>query len=551
MTALALTPAQLQDAQQQNDTIQREQQMQQQEDTERALKTGRPQTNIQVPAPPLQKGKGEGCRNIKRIMLLGATHMSKKEEHKLTAPYAGKCLGVNEIEKLMSDVTAFYINKGFVTTRIYLPAQDLSTGTLNVQIVPGKVSEIKTDTSKTRINYLGNLFPGVAGHDLNLRDFEQGIDQINRLLSNNATIDIKPGTEPGDSIVTINNKPAAQPWHLNSTLDNYGASNTGRDQVGMTASFDNIAGLEDFTSLGLHKTLPLNENAHQATADNILISVPMGYSTLTFNYNQSNYDSTIHTGNLHLNGDDNAATVTLDHVVYRDQTSKASVNAALTNDITNTFINNQLITVSSRTLTYVTFGGNYSTQIKGGTATLGAGYSRGLRLLNALVDSADIVSSTPHAQFDKYTLNAGYARPFSYDKQNFSFSSQFSGQYAPDALYGSQQISVGGQYTVRGFQDEALANDDGYFLRNDLTWLKTASIKGHTINFRPLVALDVGSVGSVHPGTPHGTLVGAAVGTDLASGPFDFNILGGHPVVRPSSVPDPGLNILSRLSVTF
>jgi len=550
--ALALTPAQLQDAQQQNDKIQREQQIQQQEDQERALNTGRPQTNIQLPAPSLQKGKGEGCRKIKRVMLVDATHMSKKEQAALVAPYTGKCLGVEDIEKLMSDVTSFYINKGYVTTRIYLPAQDLSTGTLKVQIVPGKVSEIKTDEKKTQINYLGNIFPVVEGQDLNLRDFEQGIDQINRLLSNHATIDIQPGQEPGDSVVMINNNPDKH-WHINSTLDNYGALTTGRDQAGVTASFDNIAGLQDFTSIGLHKSLPLNDSEHQATSDNILISVPFGYSTLTVNYNQSDYDSTITSGatNLHLNGSENTATATLDHVVYRDQTSKASVNASLTNDITNTFIDNQLVNVSSRTLTYVTFGGNYSTQIKGGTATVGAGYSRGLRWLNAQTDPDSIGSAIPHAQFDKYTLNAGYTRPFTYDQQNLSFSSQFSGQYAPYALYGSQQFSLGGLYTVRGFLDEVLANDNGYYLRNDLTLLKSATINGNTVSFRPLVALDVGSVGSVHPGTQNGTIVGAAAGADFVVDAFDFNILAGHPVIRPGTIEDPGFNALCRLSITF
>jgi hemolysin activation/secretion protein len=224
---------------------------------------------------------------------------------------------------------------------------------------------------------------------------------------------------------------------------------------------------------------------------------------------------------------------------------------SLTNDITNTFIDSQLINVSSRTLTFVAFGGNYSTQIYGGNATAGAGYTRGLRLFNALADQDGIPSSTPHAQFDKYTLNAGYVRPFSCGHQNFSASTQFSGQYAPDALYGSQQFSIGGQYTVRGFLDEALANDNGYYLRNDLTWLQTLNVGGRAINFRPLVALDVGSVGSVHPGTQHGTLVGSAIGADLSSGPVELTGLAGYPLIKPDTVENPGLSFLGRLSMTF
>jgi len=551
-SAYALTGSQLQDAAQQNDRIQREQQIQQQQDMEKSEETGRPQTNIQVPAPVLPKGKGEGCRNIKRIQLLDATHMSKKEEAKIIAPFAGKCLGVNEIEKLMSDVTAFYINKGYVTTRIYLPAQDLSTGTLKLQIVAGKVSEIKTNEKQTQIHNLGMLFPGVAGGDLNLRDFEQGVDQINRLLSNHATIDIQPGTEPGDSVVVINNKPDAQPWHFNSTFDNYGSDTTGRNQIGVTASFDNIAGLQDFTSIGLHKSLPINDFYHQATSDNILIALPFGYWTLTGTYTQSDYDTTLTPATpQHLNGSEDVAALTVDYVVYRNQTDKATLTAALTNDISDTYIDALEVPQSSHTITYATLSGNYSKQINGATATLGAGYSRGLHFLDASTDAPDLPSATPHAEFDKFTVTAGYTKPFTYDQQNLSFSSQFSGQYAPNALYGSQQISLGGIYTVRGFLDEAIANDDGYFLRNDLTLLKSYTINGHTISFRPMVALDVGSAGSVHPGTEDGTLVGAAVGADVSLRAFDLNILAGHPLVRPSDVTDPGYNILSRLSVTF
>ncbi len=549
--AHAFTNAQIQSAQHQNDQILRQQQLQQQSEMDKALRLRR-HTHIQVPIPKMQKGHGKGCRLIKHIELLNAVHMSKKEARKLTAPFEGKCLGVDQIEKLMSGVTAFYIRKGYVTTRVYLPGQNLKTGILKLQIVPGVVQSIQTEKDKTHINYLGNIFPGIVGHDLNLRDFEQGIDQINRLLSNNATMDIAPGKQAGMSVVTIKNKPS-KPWHVSASYNDYGSATTGRDQTSVTASFDNLAGLQDFTSLTANKTLPFNNGYHEATAYSLLMSVPLGYSTQSFNYNKSNYNSTIHSGatNLHLNGTDNAGTLTLDRVVYRDQAGKADVSAALTNDVTNTYIDNQYISVSSRTLTYLTLGANYSTRLLGGAFNAGVGYARGLGFFNALHDGSSISSAVPHAQFDKYTLTAGYSRPFVAEKQQLVFSTQFSGQYAPYALYGSQQFSIGGLYTVRGFLDEEIANDDGFYLRNDLTLLKTAKFGKRTFNIRPLIALDVGAAGSVHAGTQAGMLAGAAVGTDISSGPVDFNILVGHPLIYPGTVGHPGFNLLGRLSITF
>lgn len=551
--AWAASPTDIQKSTQQSDRIQREQLLRQQEDIDRSIESHRPRTHIEVPAPSTQKGQGEGCRQIDHIELQDAVHMSKAEEAELVKPYVGKCLGVDEIQKLLSDITAFYINKGYVTTRAYLPAQDLSKGTLTIKIVPGKVSRLETDKKETRLYHLGNVFPGVVGNDLNLRDFEQGIDQINRLLSNNAAIDIRPGALAGTSDVVIKNTPGF-PWHLNLTADNYGASNTGRNQLGATASLDNLTGFNDFLSVTQRNTVPFRDDGKQSAATSGLFSVPYGYATLTAGITGSDYDSTLHasSGNsLHLNGDNQLIFVTLDRVVHRDQKGKASVYATLTNEMTNSFLEGEKITVSSRELSYLQLGTSYNTSVFGGSVNLGAAYTRGLAMLGSLEDPAGLSNAAPHAQFNKYTLTAGYNRPFDLARNQLIFSTQFSGQYAPVALYGSQQFSVGGMYSVRGFLMEQLANDNGYYLRNDLTLVKSLDVAGRKVALRPFVAFDVGSVDSGHAETQEGTLAGAAVGIDLVCGPVNFNIFTGYPLSYPHGVSNEGFSWLSRLSLTF
>lgn len=551
--AHAASPADVKEATQESNRIQRDQQLRQQDDIDRSLERHHGQTHIEVPALPAQKGHGTGCVKIAHVVLQNAAHMSKAQQEKIAKPYTGKCLGVDAIQQLLSDITKFYVDKGYVTTRAYLPAQDLSKGTLTVTIVPGKVGSITTDEKTTKLTHLGNIFPNMTGQDLNLRDFEQGIDQINRLLSNNAAIDIRPGAQVGQSDIVIKNKPS-KPWHVNVSADNYGAHSTGRYQLGETASLDNLTGYNDFLSFTRRNTVPFGDDKHQSTSNSFLFSIPYGYTTLTAGLTGSGYDSTLRTssGNmLHLNGNSQTAYLAVDRVVYRDKDGKASVNATLTNDNTNSFIDGQKISVSSRILTYLALGANYNTRLWGGAFNLGGTYTRGLTMLGALEDASNIAGSTPHAQFDKYTVTAGYSRPFAVAKNTVIFSTQFSGQFAPKALYGSQQFSVGGMYTVRGFLDEQLANDDGFYLRNDLTLVKQARLAGRAVDVRPFVAFDIGSVGSRHTGTQNGTLGGTAVGVDLASGPADWNIYAGYPLIYPHGISNEGLNVLTRLSVTF
>ena len=59
---------------------------------------------------------------------------------RLLKPYIGQCLGVSQLNELLKVITDYYLGKGRVTSRAYLPQQDLSTGHLQVLVVEGKVS---------------------------------------------------------------------------------------------------------------------------------------------------------------------------------------------------------------------------------------------------------------------------------------------------------------------------------------------------------------------------------------------------------------------------
>jgi hemolysin activation/secretion protein len=400
-------------------------------------------------------------------------------------------------------------------------------------------------------------FPFTTGAVLNLRDIEQGLDQINRLPSNNAVMDIRPGAKVGESVIVIKNQPSKR-WHVSTTADDYGDRTTGRNQLGATLSLDDILGLNESYSLTQRKTLPFNHDTKQSSSTSGTISVPFGYTTATVGYSGSDYDSTLNTPGglaLHLNGTNRNLFVTLDHVWYRDQNGKATVSATLTRKSANNYIAAQKLGVSSRTLTILDLPSSYTTALLGGSANVSGTYSRGLRLLGGLKDADDLPGQSPHAQFDKFAVSAGWLKPFEVAKENLSFSTQFTGQYALNPLYGSEQISVGGIYSVRGFYRETLANDNGYFVRNDLTLRHRLNdtLAYQPVTLSPYLALDFGSVGSGKvAGTAHGTLVGAAIGLGVTVGPVSFDVYGGRPVTAPKAIMDgEGYNTFARLAVNF
>ena len=55
------------------------------------------------------------------------------------------------------------------------------------------------------------------------------------------------------------------------------------------------------------------------------------------------------------------------------------------------------------------------------------------------------------------------------NKINLNYTLSFDSQYSWNTLYGTDQFSVGGEYTVRGFRNKNISEDNGYYIRNDLS----------------------------------------------------------------------------------
>jgi len=125
---------------------------------------------------------GLACRDIRRIIISGASR-SGHAAQQIVEGYAGRCLGVAEIEQILAAITRHYLEQGLATIRAYLPSQDLAGGVLEIQVVEGVVDRILLDEGARKSINPANVFPA-PGALLNLRDFKQGIDQLNRLESN-------------------------------------------------------------------------------------------------------------------------------------------------------------------------------------------------------------------------------------------------------------------------------------------------------------------------------------------------------------------------------
>lgn len=497
---------------------------------------------------------------INRIELHGATLLTKKERLRIIRKYAGTCMRLADINALLNDITVPYFKKGYITTRAYIiPGQDLSKGILEIMVVDGKLEKINLEDNKDKKSAnLNFAFPGIVGGVLNLRDIEQGLDQINKLPSNNVTIAIQPGEEPGGSILVLTNKPR-EPFTYSISMNNLGSDSTGKRQISLLANIDNPLGINDSFGFTYRRSIPF-DNFRYSSSIVTTYSLPYGYWTFSLAGSYSDYVTRI----LLLSGNyakSSGTTMelagTVDKVLYRDQISRLSVYGTLTiRDVVN-YLEGNLIEVSSYDLLPLEVGLNYNTLLLGGLMDSRLAYMKGLNPKALSISGPIGISSDtgPQVQFDnKFKLDLGYTKPFKVGGNNdILFTTRMTSQFAgKDVLYPTEQISIGGFYTVRGYEGISLSGDTGAYLRNDLT--VTPGLLRNRLGLREkvdlFVAYDIGRIWG-HYGGDSGTMSGWGYGVRLSNDIISLDIMNTAHVKFPVFLTKPGAKLGNELHVLF
>jgi hemolysin activation/secretion protein len=388
---------------------------------------------------------------------------------------------------------------------------------------------------------------------LNLRDFEQGLDQINRLSSNSATIEVLSGDQPGESVVVVHNR-VSSPWHFNLSVDNQGSESTGKLQAGATISLDNPLRMNDFVSYTRRETIPANRDTQGSVSDSLSYVLPFGRSTLSANLNQSHYNSRINTAagtSVQNSGESTNQTLRLDRVLYRDASTRWNMFAGFTAKESNSYLAGILL-AGSRRLSVLDLGVSANTLLLGGALSVDLGMARGSQAFNALRDADGLLDSDPRAQFQKWVMSGSYSRPFELFGHELQFSSQWAAQYAEDVLYGSEQMLIGGIYTVRGFDKSSLSGDHGAYIRNEIGMRMPFSNGDLRGTLRPWIGLDCGVSGSRNTGVPEGTLTGLALGVQTSIGSaVSFDIFASKPLKLPDALARESTALWARLNINL
>lgn len=507
----------------------------------------------ELSAPSLPADDSSACLQVDRIELSGADALSLRQRTRLLQPFIAQCLTANDLNRLLSDITHAYLKRGYVTTRAYLPPQDLQGGVLQIQVIEGRLQGIEGGDLSSALE-VSMSSPAQLGERLNLRELEQLIDQLSRLSSRQVSLELAPGDEVGGSHVVLQGQ-KLKPWRVALNRHNDGQRSTGEQQWGLNFVWDSPLGLADQLSLRGSGDMVSDKYKHSA-AHGLSYSLPYGWWTFNYFYNHSYYCTKAQAQGFSfvLDGVSTTQALMAERVLHRDALSKTAFSVGLNHLRSHNYLDNQRLDVSSQRLTEQQLGINHGRRIGSAFVNVDLGYQRGTGALDAQ-RAGRPQGWEPVARYNKYTVTASYLHPFELLGERFSFDSVLSAQRSEDVLFSPQRFSLGGLYSIRGFKDQSVSGDSGYYLRNQLRWTRAVAwdwLRPVVQEYSLSAAYDMGAIrGDKYNKEQSGRLASQAFELSARGQHLAASVTAAHTLSRPNAIERKERPIYFRFDVFF
>lgn len=417
-------------------------------------------------------------------------------------------MGLADINALAGTMNRKLMDKGFVTSRVVLPEQNISDGTLRLLFIPGYFHAV-TYSQGSEILPWRNAFPIRERDLLNIRLLEQGLEQMKRNRSVDAVMKLVPAEIPGntDAELTVSKEKQISG---NLSVDDSGYDETGKIQWNLGLGIDRLFNANDTFRFSANTNGERDGYAKGTRGESVYYAIPHGKDTWSIRFNHYDSRQTVRSNpyNFISSGKTNLVRFTFDHMISRTSTEKRNLDISIIKRNSKSYINDMEIPVQAMDTTTLEIGVSDRIFIGKSTLYLRFAQKTGTGWFGAQHDTD--YADGPKTKYRMYLLDADYHRPFTMGHRPASYTASVHGQWtaAGKRLYSVEDISMGNRYTVRGFDGEyTLMGESGWYLRNELA----SNIP--KIHSQIYLGLDVGAV--YGPGTETlvgRTIAGAAVG---------------------------------------
>jgi hemolysin activation/secretion protein len=446
---------------------------------------------------------------------------------------AGRCIDAQLIRDILSTISSYFIEQGYVTTRPYLLEQDISDGEIDIDVLIGSIEAIVDADS-------GNSNASIAGafafHDqvLNLRELETSLETIERPQSVQATFEIRPGNRQGSSIVAVKTE-ESRPFRIELGAN---ARTDVDPQLSFRASLDNPLNINDIVEFR-YNSGDVFQAYQSDRSREVEYSVGFGSYQLSISHSDITYKQRLQglSGSLLAEGESVSDKLRLGKLLSRGQNYRFNLGIGIELEDSRNLFEGEVIDVSSYRTSKAGIELRHDWYARWGQLLTRYAYQQGLDSFGARDDgfftAEEGIDEQARLQFEKHILES----QFYYYLSNPAWSIQlkFHGQYSGDLLFAADKLFLGSENTVRGYTS-ALGGSNGWYARNDLVKrLQSFSNPFSGSPLTKLITLSLGiDYGEIRCEADNPDLCGDIYGLGAGIGVNDDNFSGllswGHPL---------------------
>lgn len=430
--------------------------------------------NVQMdsrPVAPAEKNSSDNvpCLFIKRVKLINIdTFPNARNLIQRAKQVEGNCLDEKALSLLRETLQWQLAADGYITSHVAFTEDSYTDGVLLLTLIPGSLSGIEHHEDSDGNAQLNLAFPSKQGDLVNLRNLEQGLENLQRLPSVDVTMDVVLNREDLSSQVVVKRQ-QYRSWRINAFLDDAGHYTVGRYRTGATLFLDNPFSLSDLAYLSASREL---DNHYDKGNSNLALhySVPFGHWLLSLTGSQGSYYQSLVVDNSAFKYRTRWRTLDMQiqRLLMRGYNYKTvGTTGVLIRKSNRFFADTELESQRLDTVDWH-LGLQHVHYTHWATMTGGVNYQQETRWFGA--QSSPGREAYPATRL--INLTASLDIPFVLGGQRFHYQPAFNQQYTYSNLTIQDNFSIGGRNSVRGFSTgSALVGPQGWFLKNDIAWI--------------------------------------------------------------------------------
>lgn len=395
---------------------------------------------------------------------------------------SGSCLGKNSINLIINSFNNEIIKSGYITSSASLVTKSLKDAKLEFVINLGLIDDISINELDTQRNR-ASLFSAFGEYShknkvANIRDIEQALESLQNVSKNDVSIKFLPSNRAGFSNIVIT-RAESFPLKAAISLDNLGSKQSGKYQAMLNLSTLNLLGFNEIFSFSRGKDVlkkyevanKFNGASDHGASNNYYygFSIPFGYFMLEYEKSKYDYAQIINAAyNLYTyKGRSESDSLSLAYTFYRDSNFKNSAYVKLFKRKNKNYLEDYELDNQARRNAGYEVGVRSSYNSYNQAVSLKLAYKKGTGIFNSQPDPLED-SGEATSRFALINLNLNYKYKF---ENPLSYDLNLNARYGLNKLSLQDKFSIGGYYSVRGFDGESsLVGNHGVSVRNTLSY---------------------------------------------------------------------------------